>query len=81
MLNSISERARAAYAMSADHDRHHVQHQGVYDYQDFYYTGYYYPGLPCVREVPSYAQDPRPAEMEKVCAKHPYNQHKRTPGV
>jgi hypothetical protein len=81
MLNSIAERARDAFHASCDHGRHHVQHDPRYDHDEFYYTGYYYPGLPVVREVPDYVHEHRGAELEKVCSKHAYNQHKRTPGV
>lgn len=58
-----------------------MQHEGEDDSDEYYYTGHFYPGLPVVRDLPVYAQEIRQRELEKVCTKHPYQQHKRSPGI
>jgi hypothetical protein len=51
------------------------------DADQFYLTGYYYPGLPVVRSLPRYGPEGTGGFREHVCPKYPYFHRERTPGV
>lgn len=81
MLVRLSERATAIYTLSMDSGRHSAPCRMDPAEDRFYMTGYYYPGLPIIRDLPRYQPEGRLLEQEQACPKYPYLHRARTPGI